>query len=110
MSQWRKIEMRGRRRNGRSALHLRIGSFAGNSERQSFVRCTVCVPSYEKKRTSRRRLHRGNVFGAVSKSGSGSELASGSSHLEGLRIEHVDHYFISSYTARKLHRTRTLAG
>ncbi|GBP54640.1 hypothetical protein EVAR_35902_1 [Eumeta japonica] len=32
---------RRKRRKGREALNLRITSFAGNSERQSFVRCTV---------------------------------------------------------------------
>ncbi|GBP49177.1 hypothetical protein EVAR_46195_1 [Eumeta japonica] len=30
----------GRRTKGRGVLNLRITSFAGNSERQSFVRCT----------------------------------------------------------------------
>ncbi|GBP04465.1 hypothetical protein EVAR_3852_1 [Eumeta japonica] len=34
--QWRK-----RRRRGQVAVNLRIESFTGNSERQSFVRCTV---------------------------------------------------------------------
>ncbi|GBP19306.1 hypothetical protein EVAR_79906_1 [Eumeta japonica] len=38
--QWRKIGKRGRRRKGRGALNLCIMSFVGNSERQSFVRCT----------------------------------------------------------------------
>ncbi|GBP64176.1 hypothetical protein EVAR_35565_1 [Eumeta japonica] len=39
-SQWRKMR-RGRRRKGREAFNLRDASFVGNSERQSFVRCTV---------------------------------------------------------------------
>ncbi|GBP90085.1 hypothetical protein EVAR_50078_1 [Eumeta japonica] len=39
-SQWRKTGKRGRRRKNRGALNLRIESFAGNSQRQSFVRCT----------------------------------------------------------------------
>ncbi|GBP35820.1 hypothetical protein EVAR_27740_1 [Eumeta japonica] len=39
-SQWRKIET-WRRRNGRKAQYLRSISFAANSERQSFVCCTV---------------------------------------------------------------------
>ncbi|GBP15707.1 hypothetical protein EVAR_93902_1 [Eumeta japonica] len=40
-SQWRKIGTRGRRSKGRGALNLRITSFAGNAERQSFVPCPV---------------------------------------------------------------------
>ncbi|GBP94518.1 hypothetical protein EVAR_6194_1 [Eumeta japonica] len=40
-SQLRKIGARERRRKGRGALNLLIASLAGNSERQSFVRCTV---------------------------------------------------------------------
>ncbi|GBP33766.1 hypothetical protein EVAR_17094_1 [Eumeta japonica] len=44
-SQWRKIGTRGRRRKVGKALKLRITSFAGNSERQSFVRCTVILCS-----------------------------------------------------------------
>ncbi|GBP06229.1 hypothetical protein EVAR_3581_1 [Eumeta japonica] len=39
-SQWRKIGPR-ERRKGRGVSNLRITSFAGNSERPSFVRCTV---------------------------------------------------------------------
>ncbi|GBP63581.1 Leucine-rich repeat flightless-interacting protein 2 [Eumeta japonica] len=39
--QWRKKGKRGGRRWGRGALNLRIASFASNSERQSFVRCTA---------------------------------------------------------------------
>ncbi|GBP18910.1 hypothetical protein EVAR_20442_1 [Eumeta japonica] len=45
-SQWRKIGSRVRRRKGRGALNLRIASFAGNSERRSFVRCTVPTIGY----------------------------------------------------------------
>ncbi|GBP29886.1 hypothetical protein EVAR_18365_1 [Eumeta japonica] len=42
VSQRRKIGTRKRRRwEGGGALYLRIASFTGNSERQSFVRCTV---------------------------------------------------------------------
>ncbi|GBP06134.1 hypothetical protein EVAR_3519_1 [Eumeta japonica] len=45
---WRKKGTRERRRKGRGVLSLRITSFAGKSERQSFVRCTVhfspCFP------------------------------------------------------------------
>ncbi|GBP21396.1 hypothetical protein EVAR_11997_1 [Eumeta japonica] len=40
-SQRHKMGKRSRRRTGRGALNLRIASFAGNSERQSFMRCTV---------------------------------------------------------------------
>ncbi|GBP32682.1 hypothetical protein EVAR_16845_1 [Eumeta japonica] len=40
-SQRRRTGTRGRRRKGREALNLRIESFAGNSEGQSFVRRTV---------------------------------------------------------------------
>ncbi|GBP65654.1 hypothetical protein EVAR_53464_1 [Eumeta japonica] len=40
-SQWRIIGTRGRRRECRGALNRRIASLAGNSEWQSFVRCTV---------------------------------------------------------------------
>ncbi|GBP31940.1 hypothetical protein EVAR_18479_1 [Eumeta japonica] len=40
-SQWRKIGTRKGRKKGRGALYLRIASFTGNSERESFVRCTV---------------------------------------------------------------------
>ncbi|GBP49761.1 hypothetical protein EVAR_81380_1 [Eumeta japonica] len=43
-SQWREIGTR--RRRGRGVIQLRITSFAGNSERQSFVRCTV--PSHHR--------------------------------------------------------------
>ncbi|GBP17936.1 Apolipoprotein D [Eumeta japonica] len=43
VSQWRKTGMRGRRRMGRGALKLRIALFAGNTERQGFVRCIVQV-------------------------------------------------------------------
>ncbi|GBO99090.1 hypothetical protein EVAR_7051_1 [Eumeta japonica] len=41
MSQWRKIVTRTGRRKGRGALNLRIASFLNNSERQSFIRCTL---------------------------------------------------------------------
>ncbi|GBP06398.1 hypothetical protein EVAR_4549_1 [Eumeta japonica] len=41
--QWRKVETTGRTRKGRIALDLLIASFAGNSERQSFVRCIVPI-------------------------------------------------------------------
>ncbi|GBP50401.1 hypothetical protein EVAR_30109_1 [Eumeta japonica] len=40
-SQWPKIGTLMRRRKAWRALNLRIASFAGNSERQSFVLCTV---------------------------------------------------------------------
>ncbi|GBP03289.1 hypothetical protein EVAR_69230_1 [Eumeta japonica] len=40
-TQWRKMGRKRRRRQGRGALDLSIASLAGNSERQSFVRCTV---------------------------------------------------------------------
>ncbi|GBP30702.1 Tektin-5 [Eumeta japonica] len=40
-SQWCKMCTRGRRMKGRGALNLCIAPFAGNSERQNFVRCTV---------------------------------------------------------------------
>ncbi|GBP24796.1 hypothetical protein EVAR_14129_1 [Eumeta japonica] len=36
--------MRGRSRKGREALDLRIASYASNTERQTFVRCTVQPP------------------------------------------------------------------
>ncbi|GBP22383.1 hypothetical protein EVAR_11899_1 [Eumeta japonica] len=42
-SQWRKIEMR-ERRKGRGTLNLRSASFAGNSERQSFMGCAYLFP------------------------------------------------------------------
>ncbi|GBP47928.1 Chaoptin [Eumeta japonica] len=42
-SQWCKIGMLGQRRKGQRVLNLRITSFAGNSERQSFVRLLVYV-------------------------------------------------------------------
>ncbi|GBP36977.1 hypothetical protein EVAR_96970_1 [Eumeta japonica] len=41
--QWRKIQTPGRRSKSRRALNLRVASFAGNSEWQSFVRCTVAA-------------------------------------------------------------------
>ncbi|GBP29570.1 hypothetical protein EVAR_93368_1 [Eumeta japonica] len=40
-SQRRKTGTRGRKRKGGSASNLRIALFAGNSERQSFVRCIL---------------------------------------------------------------------
>ncbi|GBP29851.1 hypothetical protein EVAR_20180_1 [Eumeta japonica] len=41
-SQWRKTGTRERKRKDRVTLKLRTASFAGNSERQSYVRCTHC--------------------------------------------------------------------
>ncbi|GBP87103.1 hypothetical protein EVAR_66437_1 [Eumeta japonica] len=43
-SQWRKIETRHRRRNGRGAYYLLSISFAANSERQSFMHCILWGP------------------------------------------------------------------
>ncbi|GBP64450.1 hypothetical protein EVAR_19902_1 [Eumeta japonica] len=50
-SRWRKLGMRGRKKKGRGVPNPRIASFAGNSERQIFARCTVRPP------LSRRRLN-----------------------------------------------------
>ncbi|GBP18879.1 hypothetical protein EVAR_20410_1 [Eumeta japonica] len=46
-SQCRNIETRRVRRKGRGAPNLRIVSFVGNSERQSFVRCTAHTRTLE---------------------------------------------------------------
>ncbi|GBP23702.1 Protein CBFA2T2 [Eumeta japonica] len=45
-SRWRKIGTRGRGREGRGPFYLRIASFAGNSERQSFLRWCCPVLRY----------------------------------------------------------------
>ncbi|GBP95928.1 hypothetical protein EVAR_67416_1 [Eumeta japonica] len=43
-SQWRKIETRRRTKKGRGALYLRIASFPGNAERQSFMHYRYVSP------------------------------------------------------------------